>query len=234
MSVRHFLALAALVLAACSDTGPIFPTPEHLETWVTDPAAIDPGSDRPPQLADPVARFRLARGERLSALRAGRDWGTDQTYLFGFDIRAERAALDARPVTVSRFLRRGDRPTPLVSVQVDARHGVTVMGRSCIPAAELGTWHRVETRIRLADNDSGFLEVFCDRRPVWAQSDFRTTLPPTCRLSEGCTTPVPRPARFEWQLGLIAPQGAPRAIAVDMQRIIHHRLFVIPHRVPAL
>ncbi|WP_322867818.1 hypothetical protein U5922_017355 [Aquicoccus sp. G2-2] len=98
------------------------------------------------------------------------------------------------------------------------------------PAA-LNTWHSVEVRIAFANDDSGFLEIFCDRKPIWAQSHFRTALPPVCRLSEGCTKGVPAPARFAWQVGLLARGRIVRRVSVEMRRIFFHRLFVIPHRV---
>jgi len=228
------LVLAALFVAACSETGPIAPTPEPLEAWVKIPETADPRSDRLPVLADPVVNFHLAQGQRRSALRTDRDFGLGQTYLLGFDIRLDRKFTPARPVAVSRFMRQGKPETELVSVQLDARHGVTVMGRSCIKADELGKWHRVEFRIRLADDDAGFLEVFCDRRPIWARSGFRTTLPPTCRRREGCNRGVARPVRFEWQLGLMSETRLRRETRIQMQRLFYHRLFIIPHRVENL
>jgi len=232
---RLALALAVLLPAGCGGTGPVYPTSDRLDPWVSTPAAVDPASDRAPAISGQVARCRLDPGQRRSALRAGGKWGPGETYLLGFDIRAMPGPLPARPVTISRLLRLGVPPgTPAVeiaAVRLDARNGVTVMGRSCIPAAQLGTWHSVELRVALADDDTGFLEAFCTRRPVWARDALRTTQPPTCRRAEGCTTPAPRPARFEWQLGLIADAPLSRPAAIEMQRIFFHRLFVIPNRV---
>ncbi len=231
MKLMIGLMLALGFLAACSDTGPVFPTPEHLENWVKSGESLDPRSDRAPTISDPVIRFRLARGERRSTLRTGDGWGLDQTYLMGFDVRLDPRHRPGRAVTLSRVLRRGDPASTLVTIRLDPRHGLMAMNRACVPISELNQWHRVEIRIAFADNDSGFLEVFCDRRPVWAQSGFRTTLPPTCRRAEGCKTPVPRPVDFEWQIGLHSDRNARHDIVVEMQRIIHHRLFVIPNRV---
>ncbi|WP_137699492.1 hypothetical protein [Marimonas lutisalis] len=226
--------MSVLLVTACADTGPVYPTSDTLDPWVIAPDSVTPGSDRAPHVAGERMIFRLAPGERRSSLSTGRDWGVWQNYLMGFDVRVAPGQAPAQPVTLARFLRRGDPETELVAVMLDARRGITVLGRSCVPAARLGDWHSVELRIRLADNDTGFLEIFCDRRPIWAQDGFRTTLPPTCRHGEGCATPVPRPARFEWQVGLVSPGRVARAIRVEMQRIFHHRLFVIPNRVGTL
>lgn len=226
--------LVGLLAVACSDTGPIFPASLTLDDWVLAPASVDPRSDTAPQLTDRLASFGLGPGQGRSTLRAGHEWGVGQTYLLGFDIRVDPGAIGATPVTVSRLVRGGKPETDLLSVRLDSRRGVTVLGRGCIPASQLGQWHSVEVRIALADDDSGFLEVFCDRRPIWAQSRLRTTLPPVCRLAQGCVTPVSRPARFEWHVGLISERPATRPLRLQMRRIFYHRLFVIPNRVGAL
>lgn len=235
--MKHRLApaLAALLLAACTGNGigPIYPVQDALYDWVKAPEATDPLSDRAPVIADPVVVFHLAPGDRRSALRAGHDWRLGHNYLFGFDIRLDRKSFSGQAVTLSRLLRRGDPATEIAAVQLDAR-GVTILGRTCIPSSELGNWHRVEMRIRLADNDAGFLEVFCDRRPLWARSRIRTTQPPICRRRDGCDTEVPKPVRFEWQLGLIPEERIKRGVEVQMQRIHFRRLYVIPNRVDHL
>ena len=233
---RLGLALAAGLLTACAETGPIFPTSDRLDPWVSAAGAVDPRSDVAPVIKGEVASFRLGPGGRRAALRTGREWGLGQTYLFGFDIRIEPGPLPRQAVTLSTLERLGAPGRPgagIVAVSLDSR-GVSVLGRSCIRPAELGRWHSVEIRIALADDDTGFLEVFCDRRPIWAQSHLRTVLPPVCRRTEGCNAAVPKPVRYEWQLGLIAPHGAAQAIKVQMRRIFYHRLFWIPNRVGAL
>ncbi|MDU8925833.1 hypothetical protein RXV86_00385 [Alisedimentitalea sp. MJ-SS2] len=223
-----------LTLSACSDTGPVYLTAEALQAWVRTPGAVDPRSDRAPAVSEDAVRFALSRGQRRSMLRTGNEWLVGQSYLFGFDVRADRKQLGNRPVVISRLMRKSDPTRVLAEVRLDARNGVTVMGRSCIPANALGTWHQVEMRIRLADDDTGFFEVFCDRKPVWAQSELRTTQPPICRRSAGCNQPVAKPVAFEWQFGLLAVGRATRAVQVEMQRVFYHRLFVIPNRVGRL
>ncbi len=234
--MRAGVALAVGLLSACSEVGPVFPTSQNLDAWVTAPETVDPASDRAPNVAGQVVTFRLARGERRSALQTGREWGLEQSYLFGFDIRLDQTALPRKPMVISRFLRSGatQGETELFAVMLDSRRGLSVMGRTCIKPEDLVHWHSVEMRIELADDDSGFLEVFCDRRPTWVQSRMRTTLPPTCRRAEGCTKPVPRPVQFEWQIGLIPAGQAAGDITVQMKRIFYHRLFVIPNRITAL
>ena len=230
-----FAALIAFVLTACTDTGPVFPTSSILDGWVAASDALDPRSDRAPVITDDVVKFRLARGERRSMLRPTEQWEVEETFLFGFDVRLDRKALGrslgGRSLLLSRFVRQGKPETDLVEVKVDARQGVTVMGRRCIAPSELGNWHSVEIRINLTDGDTGYLEVFCDRKPIWAQAGFRTTLPPICRLSEGCNKGVPKPVQFEWQVGLLSKSPVGHEVKVEMQRVFYHRLFVIPNRV---
>ena len=237
--VRHLkrvlmFGLVALGLGACSDTGPVYLTAEALQDWVTAPGAVDPRSDRAPVVSEKVVGFTLTRGQRRSMLRAGDDWLVGQSYLFGFDFRADRKALGNRPVVVSRLVRKDKPERVLAEVKADARNGVSVLGRRCVPASQMGSWHSVEMRIHFADDDTGFFEVFCDRKPVWAQANLRTTQPPICRKSAGCTRPVAKPVGFEWQFGLLSPTRVSRAIKVEMQRVFYHRLFVIPNRVGKL
>lgn len=226
---RAVLLLAAVCLAACSDTGPVYPTSDTLDPWVTSPASIDPQSDQPPIVSDQTVRFHLAPGQQRSSLRAGREWGTVQTYLYGFDLRLDPNSLGPVPLTLSRLQRLGTPAADIVSVQLDRRRGLSVFGHSCIAPADLGDWHSVEVRINLADDDTGYIEIFCDRKPILAIQGLRTTRPPVCRRAEGCTAPVSHPARYEWQIGLLAPRRVARAVTIDMRRIFYHRLFVIPN-----
>lgn len=236
MRPRLFPILAALLFAACapSGTGPVYTVNAELYDWVKVPEAIDQSSDQAPIVADPIVTFRLTPGDRWSAPRAGKEWRVGHTYLFGFDVRLERKSLGNERVALSRLFRKGDPATEIVSVHLDANRGVTVMGRTCVAPTDLGNWHRVEMRIRLSNKDTGFLEVFCDRKPIWAQVNIRTTFPPVCRIGEACDTDVPKRVRYEWQLGLLSNGGVARQIAVQMQRLHYRRLYYVPNRVGTL
>ncbi|WP_322867817.1 hypothetical protein U5922_017350 [Aquicoccus sp. G2-2] len=124
--------MAALLLAACNGTGPIYPTSETLDNWVAAAGSLDPASDHAPVIRDRVVAFHLAPGERVSALRAGRRWGLQQNYLFGFDIRLDPANAPQKPVTLSRLSRlvpEGEASAQsLVSVELDARRGLRCWG----------------------------------------------------------------------------------------------------------
>ncbi len=226
--------VAALVLGGCAGNGPIFPVEDNLYDWVTAPEARDPQSDNAPVISGQVVTFRLDPGDRLSTLQAAEDWRAGQTRLFGFDVRADAKALGTQKLVLSRLSRSSAPAGEITSVHLDAVNGVTVMGRSCIAAEDLGDWHRVEMRIRLSNDDRGFLEVFCDRKPVWAQTEFRTTFPPVCRRREGCNTPVQTPVQFKWQVGLLSERPAPRRVSVQMRRLHHRLLLYIPNRAGTL
>ncbi|MEZ5714251.1 MAG: hypothetical protein R3D85_03175 [Paracoccaceae bacterium] len=189
-------------------------------------------------IAGQTVRFHLAPGQRRSSLHTSHAFGLGQTYLLGFDIHRGATPLPARPVTIARLMRGTGTPgapeTEIAAIRLDARNGITAFGRQCIPAAQLTRWHSVELRVAMADDDTGYLELFCDRRPVWAQQKTRTTLPPPCRRAQGCTRPVPPPVRYDWQLGLIAAGPVRQPLGLDMRRIFYHRLFVIPNRVGTL
>jgi hypothetical protein len=232
---RQFLA-AAILLAACSDTGPIYPLELAPYDWVRAPESVSPQSDRAPVITDPVVNFRLDRGEKQSTLRAkgefnNVEWRIGSTYLYGFDVRLDRRSLRNEHVLLSRLSREGNPAVEIVAVHLDARGGVTVMGRTCIAPAEFADWHRVEVRIKLSDNDNGYVEVFCDREPLWARTGLRTTFPPMCRRSKGCDAPVPASARYDLDIGLISEDGVATPVFVQMRRLHYRPLLYKPNRV---
>jgi hypothetical protein len=234
-----FSLIAAVLLSACSGTGPIYDVDPELYDWVKAPASIHPASDRAPEVDGPVVTFRLERSERHSTLRAAGEWGgqewcAGQTYLFGFDVRLDPRTLSNEQVNLAQLSRTGDPAADIVSVELSAARGVTVLGRTCIAPSDLRNWHRVEIRIRLTDRDAGYLEVFCDRKPIWARTGMRTTFPPICRRSEGCDTVALRPMMFEVQMGLMSGQGVSRPIMVQMQRLHYRRIFYVPNQVGTL
>ncbi len=236
MRPHRLPALTAFLLAACTSlgTGPVYTVDAELYDWVKEPRAIDQSSDQIPIIADPIVIFRLMPGDNRSAVQAGREWRNGHTYLFGFDLRLNRKSLGTEKVVLSRLFRKGDPAAEIMSVQLDANRGVTVMGRTCIASTDLGNWHRVEMRIRLSNKDAGFLEVFCDRKPIWARVNIRTTFPPVCRFREGCDTDVPRRTRYEWQLGLLSIGGVAKQIEVQMQRLHYRQLFYVHNRIGTL
>lgn len=229
------LLLAAMIgVTCCGTTGPVFLVEDELYDWVSVPGAIDPLSDQAPLISGSVVTFRLSPGQQLSALQTGEDWRIGQAYLFGFDVRLDPEALGPHPITVSRLTRVTVPESEIASVLLDRRRGVTVFGRTCVPPEKLAEWHRVEMRIRVANDDKGFLEVFCDRKPIWAQKDMRTTFPPGCRLREGCNDDVAQPARFAWQIGLMPVKAVSKNTEIQMQRLHQRLIFYIPNRVGTL
>lgn len=226
------LMVGALALAGCGTTGPVFQVEDGLPAWVSD--AVDPASDNTPLISDPVVSFQLMPGERTSALRAGEDWRLGQSFLFGFDVRLDEPIPNQATVTLSRLTRITAPSQEIVSIKLDRQLGVTVFGRSCIAPEDLTEWHRVELRVRLKDDDKGFLEIFCDRKPVWAQNGLRTTMAPICRLADGCDDTISTPVRFTWNVGLMSDAAVPEATAVEMRRLHQRVIFYIPNRIGTL
>lgn len=229
-----FTLLCIAFLAACNADGPVYPVSDALYDWVKTPEAIDRLSDQPPVITDPLVTFRLSPGERRSALQAPEDWYVGQTYLLGFDVRLDRASLGPEKVILSRFLQQGSEQSEIFSVQLDQVRGVTVFDRTCIAPSDLADWHRVEVRIRMANRDRGFLEVFCDRKPIWGQVNIRATQPVDCQRSAGCTASAPRRPEFEWQVGLFSDHSVARTVTVQMQRLHYRTLLYVPGRVGSL
>ena len=234
MKYLSWLVSAMLCLAGCGTTGPVFLLDDEVYEWVSATGSVDPLSDQAPLIEDPTVTFLLSPGQRRSALQTGDDWRIGQAYLFGFDVRLDPATLGPNPITISSLSRVTAPESVIASVSLDRRRGVTVFGRSCIPVEKLSEWHRVEMRIRIANNDTGFLEVFCDRQPIWAQKNLRTVFPPVCRLQDGCGAAIAKPARFKWQIGLISEKAITRRVEIEMQRLHQRVIFYIPNRVGTL
>lgn len=234
--MKPFLVLlgAMIGLVSCGATGPVIHLQDKLPDWVFLPETVDRVSDNEPSMTDTVVTFQVPPGQRRSALQTAENWRIGQSYLFGFDIRLDPEVLSQRPVTVSRLSRVTKPQSELVSVTLDPRQGVTVFGRSCIRPEHLSDWHRVEMRIRISNDDKGFLEVFCDRKPIWAQKDIRTTFPPVCRLSEGCIDDVAKPARFKWHIGLLSDEALSKHAEIQMRRLHQRVIFYIPNRAGTL
>ena len=235
--------LVAVQLLGCtaSDTGPIYSVVLEPYSWVKAPSSVHPESDRAPLVGDSIVTFRLDSGERSSTLVAAGEWGNDernwstgQSYLFGFDVRVDTGALRNETVSLARLSRTSAPPTEIISAELSAARGVSVMGRTCFAPDELKDWHRVEFRVRLTDRDTGYLEVFCDRKPIWARTGMRTTFPPICRFSEGCDDAISRPVRFEVQMGLMSDTKTTSPITVQMRRLHYRRIYYVPNRVGQL
>ena len=197
-----------------------------------------------------------------SVIATGRDWRLGHQYLLGFEFwidpglayRGYRTP-DARMtdgfssrLSIARW--RGDvlPDNQLYDLKVDATRGVTFLGRTCVPPSGFGQWHRFSMRIRWANDDTGFVEVRCDRslhsgQPIHAASDLPTNRAPHCFRDNNCRPGVDKdPQRFEMQLGIIfepevargraafprIPQGG---LTVKMRRIVERRLYVIFGRV---
>ena len=201
-----------------------------------------------------------------SVISTGKDLSLGQQYLFGFDFwidpglthpgyRNPKARLTngfTSRLSIARW--EGDRypNNQLFDVKVDTTRGVTFLGRTCIPPSEFGKWHRLDTRVRWANDETGFLEVRCDSRPVYtgrpiyAASNVSTNQAPHCFAENHCDPGVFKdPGRFNLQLGIIFDQEVvngravfPRiptaGLTVRMRRPIARRLYVVFGRVEAL
>ena len=109
---------------------------------------------------------------------------------------------------------------------------MTFRGQTCIPASDLNDWNRVEFRIKLTDRDVGYLEVFCNREPLWGVAETRTTFAIPCRRREGCTQELPpgRP-KFHWHLGLIGANPVAQGVTLEMRRLHQRELLYVPNRI---
>ena len=177
------------------------------------------------------------------------EWQLGQRFLYSFEFRIDpslryqgRARGEDSQLVLARW-ESAEGGQPLFDLKLDARHGVTFMGRTCITPEQFGDWHRFNLRLRWADDDTGFIEARCDGSlhvgdPIFAASGLPTNRPLACVLKDNCPANTLRPSRFNMQLGLIAdPNQPPRrgrfvpitenGAKVQMRRILVRRLYVI-------
>ncbi|NDW53669.1 hypothetical protein [Aliiroseovarius sp. PrR006] len=177
------------------------------------------------------------------------EWQLGQRFLYSFEFRIDpslRYRGGTRREDSQLVLARWENAEggqPLFDLKFDARHGVTLMGRTCIMPEQFGDWHRFNLRLRWADDNTGFIEARCDGSlhvgaPIFAASEMPTNRPLACSLKESCPANTPRPSRFNMQLGLIADPNLPprkagfvpltsKGAKVEMRRILVRRLYVI-------
>lgn len=207
-----------------------------------------------------------ARKTTRSTFSTGTTWRLDQKYLYSFEFwidpsltyrayrnpQATKTGGVSSTLSIARWQGRDDLNNQLFDLKVDAMRGVTFMGRTCIRPSDFGGWHKFDMRIKWADDDTGFLEVRCNRRPIheglpiFAISDVPTNQALHCFRANNCDPERNNhPDRFEMELGIIhdaervggravLPRIGPQGLTVKMRRIIERRLYVIFGRVDAL
>lgn len=230
------LFLVFLFLLGCDSALSPGATPPEAERgipeWVAPNFRLgDP--ENPPRFEK--ARIRFKPGQTL---RTGQGWATGQQYLISFMYRIDPALL--RPGSRFALARWRGPAGELFRLDVDARSGVTFLGRSCVPRSDLGGWQRFDMRVKWADDATGFLEVRChgdlfSGTPVFAASDVATTGGASCVQGGGCPNRAAvRQGDLSMELGLIPRTGALPQGGVVMQRIVERQIFVVFGRVSSL
>ncbi|WP_298559275.1 hypothetical protein [uncultured Aliiroseovarius sp.] len=244
----------------------------NLPDWVPPHFRINPRSVFAPESRDGVIAFSIRQGQctrhsdrtgpgdcarrtTRSTIQTGKvweqqvEWQLGQQFLYSFEFRIDpslryrgRVRGEDSQLVLARW-ENAEGGQPLFDLKLDARHGVTFMGRTCITPEQFGDWHRFNLRLRWADDDTGFIEARCDGSlhvgdPIFAASGLPTDRPLACSFNRNCPADKPRATRFNLQLGLIAdPNLPPRrsgfvpltqsGVQVQMRRILVRRLYVI-------
>jgi len=193
-----------------------------------------------------------------SVIKTGESWTTPQRYILSFEFwvdptlayrgyanpRASKTDGYSSQLAIARWQGEDQPNNQLFDLKLDAKRGVTFMGKTCVPPSGFGSWHRFYMRIRWADDDTGFIEVRCDQSlysgvPVFAKSNFPTTQALDCFRENNCD-PKRRinPKNFSMQLGILfdgsagrMPRIGAQGLTVKMRRIVERRLAVIFGRV---
>lgn len=202
-------------------------------THVVDPAGASDCATRRTRVV--MAKNRVFKQEF--------DFKLGQRYLISFDFHITPDQLPkGTRFSMARFYGSRHPVNPLFDVQVDAKRGVTFHGTQCVSPEDMGGWHRFSIRMRLANDNTGFLEMRCDRPlrvglPLLAKSEVNTARPFDCVLGRRCRR-GPVPHQFSVEMGIIADPVAGRfapmpaeGLTVRMKRVIAKRLFVIIGRV---
>jgi hypothetical protein len=240
-----------------SATAPIFSDPEV--TFNVHHGECSTKTDR-------RGRSDCATKTTRSAITAGDTFRIGHQYLFGFDFwidpelthagyssaSATRTNGFSSRLSIARW--EGDQypDNQLFDLKVDTTRGVTFMGRACVKPSGFGQWHRFDMRMRWADDDTGFIEVRCNARPVYsgrpiyAASNIPTNQALDCTRDNHCQPGVAKnPQRFRMELGIIFdpelvngqvvfPRIPAEGLTVKMRRPIARRLYVIFNRYDTL
>lgn len=224
-------ALCFVILTGCTSQGPVFPMLPNLAEWQVHVSQIDPSSDVSPMLGEHAARFRLDRGDQRSLLVREDEWAVSRKFLLGFDVAVRQAPGGSKPVTVARLVQPENGEAALISIDLDPQKGIAVSGQTCIPADQMSDWHRVEVRVHFAEGPQGYVEVFCDRRPVYALLELETGYPPGCRDNAACGQVRQEPVPYEWQVGLVSGVPLTTPVDVELRRMQQRPLVWTPNRV---
>jgi hypothetical protein len=180
-----------------------------------------------------------------SEIATGGRWRLGETYKYEFDFWIDPTLTHRGHETsnaiytnnfnsrleIARWQGEGYVKNHLYDVEADTTRGVTFLGRTCVPPSQFGSWHRFEMRIRWANDETGYIEVKCDGRTVYADTKVATNQAPHCFLENHCEPGVFKdPDRFNMQLGILFdkevvngqpmfPRIPPNGLTIKMRNI---------------
>ena len=260
-SVPHWLP-PNFIIPDRSATMPVFQDPEIVFTVNQDDCSPRSDGRGASDCATRTTRSVISTGKVWDEAK---DWRLGQRFLFSFEFWVDPALAYAgyrnpnakltdnfsSQLSIARWQGADFANNQLFDLKVDATRGVTFLGRTCVPPSGFGGWHRLNMRIKWANDNTGFLEVRCDGGlhtglPIYAASDIATNQALHCFAENNCDPGVLKdPQRFDMQLGIlfdhetangqrVFPRIPPEGLIVKMRRLVVRRLYVIVGRVETL
>ena len=90
----------------------------------------------------------------------------------------------------------------LYMLKVDARHGVTFLGKQCQAPAQFGNWVSFSMRVNWTNNKSGWIDVKCNGEIVYSATNVATNQAPHCYITNQCEKGVAKnPKSFIFIVG---------------------------------
>lgn len=258
------LALACLAVAACDSEFSPGEVPSRAERgmpeWVAPSFRLSERTARAPGFDDGtgVVAFTIgprdcsrarpdrappdcATGTKRSTIVTGTQWEFGERFLLSFEFNLDGALGAGAPAfDIARWRAGDDSAAVPFALTADPRRGVTFLGRTCIPAEEMGGWHRFDMRVKWAGDATGYLEVRChgslySGAPIYARSDFAVNRHPYCDRDGACGDGRGRVLNdLRMEMGVIRRGPLARDLTVRIRRIVERQLTVVLNRVENL
>lgn len=82
-------------------------------------------------------------------------------------------------------------------LKADKYHGITFLGEQCQSPGQFGQWVTFAMKIRWASDKTGWIQVSCDDRVIYARDGLATTQAPHCYITNQCEPGAAKnPKRF--------------------------------------
>lgn len=158
----------------------------------------------PKDYGDGRGESNCFNGNVSSRLAARRQIAAGETVEYGAEIRVDPGfAYRGDRLNVMMWQRIVAIKNEMYFLRLDARHGLTFLGKTCAGPEAFGSWVRFSLKVHWADAAEGFFQVECDGRIIAAWQGANL-VPPDCgtRGNDECFPELQDLRQpVQWQIG---------------------------------